>query len=136
MQNLSTSCRSWRLNPHNQLGRLCVYGIYKRTLRAPTKENTLVLTAVDLGGKNIQEKDQIRVWAAPTTGPETSAVLEGILGRQCRLWLPGKERTQTTETQEKHLLFLYFDLFCSFFWIFVCLFVFKFVFPIFLPPLL
>ena len=29
-------------NPHNQLAKLCVYGIYKRTLRALTKENTLV----------------------------------------------------------------------------------------------
>ena len=34
------------------LGRLCVCGIYKRTLRAPTKENTLVLIPVDIGGKN------------------------------------------------------------------------------------
>ena len=45
---------SFRLNPHNQVGRLCVYGIYKRSLRAPTKENTLVLIAVDIGGKNTQ----------------------------------------------------------------------------------
>ena len=37
-QNLPTSCTSCRLNPHDQLGRLCVYGIYKRSLRAPTKE--------------------------------------------------------------------------------------------------
>ena len=34
------------------LGRLCVYGIYKRPLRAPTKEITLVLIAVDIAGKN------------------------------------------------------------------------------------
>ena len=33
-------------------GRLCVYGIYKRTLSAPTKENQLVLIAVDIGSKN------------------------------------------------------------------------------------
>ena len=38
-----------------QLGRFCVYGIYKRTLRAPTKENTLALIAVDIGGKNTHE---------------------------------------------------------------------------------
>ena len=54
-QNLPTSCINCRLNPHNQLGSLCVYGIYKRTLRAPTKENRLVLIAVDIGGKNTQE---------------------------------------------------------------------------------
>ena len=45
----------------DQLGRLCVYGIYKRTLRAPTKENALVLIAADIGGKNTQESDQIRI---------------------------------------------------------------------------
>ena len=53
--NIPTSCTSCRLNPHNQLGRLCVYGIYKRTLRASTKENALVLIAADVGGKNTQE---------------------------------------------------------------------------------
>ena len=31
-----------------------VYGIYKRSLRAPTKENALALIAVDIGGKNTQ----------------------------------------------------------------------------------
>ena len=51
-QNLSTSCTSLRLNPHDQLGRLWVYKIYKRIVRAPTKENALVLIAVDIGGKN------------------------------------------------------------------------------------
>ena len=40
---------------YNQLGRFCVYGIYKRSLRAPTKENTLVLIAVDIGGKNTEK---------------------------------------------------------------------------------
>ena len=45
-------------------------------------------------------------------------VLEGILGRWGGLWLPAKERMLTAETQEKHLLFLYFNLFCSFFGIF------------------
>ena len=53
-----TSCR---LNPHDQLGRLCVYGIYKRSLRVPTKENALVLIAVNTGGKNTEEWDQIRI---------------------------------------------------------------------------
>ena len=53
-EDLPTSCTSCRLNPHDQLGILCVYGIYKRTLRAPTKENALVLIAVDIGDKNTQ----------------------------------------------------------------------------------
>ena len=81
-QNLPTSCTSYRLNAHDQLGRLCLYGIYQRPLRAATKENALVLTAVDTGGKNTEEEDQIRVSAAPTAGPETSLVVESILGRQ------------------------------------------------------
>ena len=57
--NLPTSCTSFRLNPHNQLRRLCVYEIYKRPLRAPTKENALALIAVDVGSKNTQEWDNI-----------------------------------------------------------------------------
>ena len=44
-----------RKNPPDQLGRLCVNGIYKMTLIAPTKENALVLIAVGIGGKNTQE---------------------------------------------------------------------------------
>ena len=121
-QNLSTSCISCSLDPQNQLGRLCVYGIYKRTfkrtLRAPTKENALVLTAVDTGGKNTQEQDQIRIWAASTAGPEIS-ILEGILEKWGGLWLPARERTLTAVTPEKHLLFLFFDLSCRIFWIFL-----------------
>ena len=37
------------------VGRLCVCEIYKRSLRAPTKENTLALIAVDIRGKNTEE---------------------------------------------------------------------------------
>jgi len=36
---------------------------------------------VDVEDKDTQEQDQIRIWAAPTAGPEISTVLEGILGR-------------------------------------------------------
>ena len=60
-QNLPTSCASFRLNPHDQRGRLCVYKIYKKILRAPTNENTLVLIAMNIGGKDTQEQDQIRI---------------------------------------------------------------------------
>ena len=75
----------------------------------PTKDNTLILTAVNIGGKNTQEKNQMRVWAAPTAGPETSLVLEGIFRRWGGLWFPARESLLTMETQEKHLLFLHFD---------------------------
>ena len=35
--------------------RLCAYGISKRTLRAPTKENALALITVDIGSENTEE---------------------------------------------------------------------------------
>ena len=54
-QNLPTRGTSCRLNLQDQLGRRCVYEIYERTLRAPTKENSLALIAVDIGGKNTQD---------------------------------------------------------------------------------
>ena len=38
-----------------QLSRPCVYGIYKWSLRAPSKENALVLIDVNIGGKNTQK---------------------------------------------------------------------------------
>ena len=44
-----------QIKPTRQLGRLCVYEIYKRSLRAPKKEDALVLRAVDIGGKSTQE---------------------------------------------------------------------------------
>ena len=100
-QNLPTSGTSCRLNPHNQLGRFCVYGVYKRSMRGPAKENTLALAVSDTGGKNTLEEDQIRVWAAPTTDSETSPVLAGILGKGDGLWLTARERTLIVEIKEK-----------------------------------
>ena len=52
---LSHQLYSCRLNTHDQLVRLCVRGIYKRSLRVQTKENALVLIAVNIGGKNTKE---------------------------------------------------------------------------------
>ena len=57
--NLPTSCTSYRLNPHDQLGIHCVYRIYKKSLRAPTKENTLVLIVVDIGGKKHRSRTRL-----------------------------------------------------------------------------
>ena len=53
-QNLPTIYKSCRLNSYDQLGRLCVYGICKRAIRVPPKQNTLALAAMDIGGKNTQ----------------------------------------------------------------------------------
>ena len=56
-----SSYQLYRLNPHGQLGRLCIYGIYKRTMRVPMKVNTVALATVDTGEKNTQGQHQIRV---------------------------------------------------------------------------
>jgi len=45
------NCTNCRLSPHDQLGRLCVYGAYKRTMSAYTKEKALALATVDTGDK-------------------------------------------------------------------------------------
>ena len=78
-QNLPTSYTSSRLNPHDQLGRLCVYGIYKRTLRAPTKENALVLIAWTLEARTHRSRTRSESELHPQQ-VQRSAVLEGILG--------------------------------------------------------
>lgn len=59
-QNFPTSCKIDRLNPNDQLSRLCAYAIYKRILRGPTKESALVLIIGDIRDKNAQEWDHIR----------------------------------------------------------------------------
>ena len=97
-----TRCKRYRLNPHDQLGRCCMYGIYKTMMSAPTKENALALAAVDTGGKSVQEQGQIRVWAVPTAGSEVSsfqycrASYRGVGG----LWLTVGEGTPTVQTQK------------------------------------
>ena len=58
-------------NPSHQLYKLQIestqssrqtgYAIYKRTLRAPMKKIALVLIAVDIGGKNTEELEQMRI---------------------------------------------------------------------------
>ena len=53
--SLPTNCTSCTLYPQGQLGRFCLYGIYKWSLRAPSKENALVLIDVNIGGKNTQK---------------------------------------------------------------------------------
>ena len=122
VKNLPTSCTSCRLNPHDQVGRLCVYAIYKLTMRAPTKENLLILAAVDRRGKNTQEQGQMRLWAVPTAGPEKSPVLEGIIGRQKWTVTHREGKDIYNWYLRKELLFLYFDWFCSWFWSFFLLF--------------
>ena len=54
-QNLPTSGTNCRLNPHDQLGRLRIYGMYKRTKRGPTKGNALALADADIRSKKTQD---------------------------------------------------------------------------------
>ena len=61
--------------------RQTLFETYKRTLRTPRKENALVLIAVDIEGKNTRSRTRLDYEMHPTAGPETSTVLEGILGR-------------------------------------------------------
>ena len=106
-QDLPTSCRSYRLNPHDQLGRLCDYRIYKRTLRAPTKENTQVPIAVNIGGKGTQEWGQIRM-SCPTAGPETSTVV-GEYPRKVRWTVtPSKGKDPDSSGSRKAFIILMF----------------------------
>ena len=53
-------------------------------------------------------------------------MLGSILGRWEGLWLQASKKTVIAVTQEKHLLFLFFDLFCRFFWILFFFFLFPF----------
>ena len=77
MENFSNSYTSFRINPHAQLGRLCVYGIYKRTVSVPTEENPLALEAVDMEASTHGSKAKsqcelspqlVQRAALPTTG--------------------------------------------------------------------
>jgi len=69
----------------------------------------LVLKTPEIGDKNTQES---------LSCPHSRSSVGVNLGKQGRLWLPERESTLIGETQEKHLLFLYFDFYCNFFWIY------------------
>ena len=109
--NLPTICRSCRWNPHDQSGRLCVCGIYERPLRAPAEENTLVLIAVGAGGKNTQEQDQVRTWAAPTAGPETSSA--GGHPREVRWTVTPSEGKDSESSDSRKNIYYSYVLTCS-----------------------
>ena len=108
-QNLPTGCTSW-LNPHDQLGRLCVYGIYERTLRIPTRENPLVLIAVDIGGKKHKGIGPDENLSCPhsRSRDQHSAGWHPREGR----WTvtPARERNLTAVTQEKTFIIRMFVL--------------------------
>ena len=118
--NLPASCTGCRLTPHDELGGRCVYGNMKGTESALSRKRTSSVSCGHWGQEHAGAGPGQT--ALPPAGPEISTVLEGILGRWGGLWLPARERTLTAVTQEKHLLFLHFDLFCRCFWIFFSFF--------------
>ena len=113
-QNLPISCISCRSNAQDQLPD-CVYRICKRSLRAPTKENSLVLIAVDTGGKKHRRRTRL----------ESELPHSRSRDQQC---CRASREVRSTDSQrgkglwqqglKKNLLFLCFDFFCRFFWIF------------------
>ena len=72
---------------------------------------------MNIGGKNTQEEDQIRIWAVPTAGPSRDQHCVG--GHPPALTVtPSKGKDPDSSDSEKHLSFLCFNLFYRFFWIF------------------
>ena len=84
-------------------------------MSVPTSETSLAFTAVDFGGKYMQELGQVRVWAGPTVPTEgldtCLEVLEGLLGRQgLALAHCGSKETDRGVHRKIFLLLLF--LFC------------------------
>ena len=126
-QNLPTSCAGFRLSPHDHLGRLCVW-IYKRSLRAPTKENT----SSDSCGPGRQEHMGV--------GPDYNLSCSHGRARDQRnvgehpgemRWtvIPSEGKDADSSESRKKLLSLCFDLFCRFCWFFFFLCVCPLFFP-------
>ena len=90
---------------------------YKKTMTVLTKENALALAAADTGGKNMWRSGQLRDWAVPTAGPETSPPSTGGPPSEVEV---GYESQRGKDADiwdlRKILCFFYFDLFCSLFW--------------------
>ena len=91
MENFSNSCTSFQINPHAQLGRLCVYGIYKRTMNGPTEENALALEAVDMEASTYGSRAKLQCelfqqlvqrTALPTTGEPPREAEVGLGSQQ------------------------------------------------------
>lgn len=67
----STSCTRCILNPQGQLDSLTFIIICERTMSVSQRENVLAPTAVDIGGKNTQSRNELSQ-TVPTTDQETT----------------------------------------------------------------
>ena len=110
-QNLPTSYTSSRLNPHNPLGRLCVYGIYKRTLRAPTKENALVLIAVELQARTQRRRTRLESELPPQQVQRPAQV--GRHPREVRWTVTPSERKDSDSSDSRKTFIILIFLTCS-----------------------
>ena len=105
-------------------------------MRVPTRENALVPTAVAICGKN-SEIGPDQSLSCPHSRPIDHT---HVGGHPKEVWwtaTPSKGKDTDSRDSRKtfiiHLLFLYFDLFCSCFWIF---FFFSFFYPLLLQLLI
>ena len=116
-QKASHSCTNCTLNLHDKPDRLFVFGIYKRTVRAPTKENT----SSDSCGPGRQEHMGV--------GPDYNLSCSHGRARDQRnvgehpgemRWtvIPSEGKDADSSESKKKLLSLCFDLFCRFCWFF------------------
>ena len=79
-----------------------------------TKQNALALTAVDAGGKNLQEENQIRVCAVPTAGLETSSPETGGLPSKAEVGCESQEGKGCCQLRpEKNIYYYSYILICS-----------------------
>ena len=122
MPNLPTSCTIRRLNPQDQLGRLCVYVIYKSTQRAPTKVNKHWRQECIGVGPNQN------LSCPHSRSREQHSV--GGRSREVRWTVSPRDGKVSDSSDSKVFIFLMFSLFFSYFWIF-----FLFFFFLSSPPL-
>ena len=123
-QNLPTSCTSCRLNSHDQLGRLCVYGIYKRSLRAPTKENAVVLMARTQRSRTWLESElppHSRPWDQNSGGGHPRKVRSTMTPRE------GKD-SESSDSRKTFIILM--------FWLVLYILLHFFFLPPIIPPLL
>ena len=101
-QNLPTSSTSCRLNTHNQLGRLCIYGKDNESSHKRKHTNS------DSCGYWRQEHSGVRpeqgLSCPPQAGSGMSTVLEGTLGRQGGLRHPVRERMLTVDSRKTFII--------------------------------
>ena len=115
-QNLPSNGTSCRLNPHNQLGKLCVYEYTKGNWEVPQQKAHYQMWTIEARRRGRRTRLESQV------SPQQIQRPAGIGGKVGLIQREGKEAT--TEIQEKHLLSLYFKLSHSCFWIFFSFFLF------------